>query len=438
MHRQLISGKGTLLLLIAIVLFSCNKNDDPVDVTPAPSCTVIAPADSARVQLGSVIRIKAGIQGFGDEVKLSIRINGVQLGETSSEPWEYLWDTEGWDVGAHKLTADAYEPGLMASDHITLIIIDTIPPLMPPVPVIQITPGQGTTDTVFIYDASGSYDQEDELEALLFRWDFDGDGSWETDFTSENLFMHKYTHPNNYQVKLQVMDTDSMMAVTVKPLLVSHSGNPDACEGYVTVYHAGKVYKTVAIGNQCWLRENLDVGEMIGGGEQASDNEVIEKYCFDDEPLNCEKYGGLYTWHELMNYASIPGGRGICPQGWHVPTDAEWKELEGYADTQYGIGDAIWDGLLYRGFDAAKHLKSLSGWTDGGNGDNLHDFKALPGGSWRINYGFRGKGEEARYWSSSHDSGQNAFHRLIKHERDDIYRDLNWDAAAFSVRCLRN
>jgi uncharacterized protein (TIGR02145 family) len=92
-------------------------------------------------------------------------------------------------------------------------------------------------------------------------------------------------------------------------------------------------YPTVLIGAQCWMARNLDVGVMVAGTANQLDNGVIEKYCYADLPANCATYGGLYQWDEMMGYApSDPANpsttRGICPPGWHVPSDAEWQELE--------------------------------------------------------------------------------------------------------------
>ena len=63
-------------------------------------------------------------------------------------------------------------------------------------------------------------------------------------------------------------------------------------------------YKTVKIGDQCWMAENLNAGEMIVGSIEMSDNLVIEKYCYNDSITNCEIYGGLYQWNELMKYTT--------------------------------------------------------------------------------------------------------------------------------------
>ncbi len=132
------------------------------------------------------------------------------------------------------------------------------------------------------------------------------------------------------------------------------------CIGTPDVSYEGQVYSTIQIANQCWLKENLNVGTMIDGLVNMEENGVIEKYCYNDEPDSCAKYGGLYQWNEMMQYFLQEGARGICPPGWHLPSDKEWKLLEGVVDSQYGIGDPEWDGLGERGLDAGFNLKTVS------------------------------------------------------------------------------
>ena len=91
-------------------------------------------------------------------------------------------------------------------------------------------------------------------------------------------------------------------------------------------------YNTVTIGKQTWLAENLNTGVQISNLIPTSDNKIIEKYCYDDDKNNCSIYGGLYTWHEMMDYNpsdnAIAGTtQGICPVGWHIPTPTEWTNL---------------------------------------------------------------------------------------------------------------
>jgi uncharacterized protein (TIGR02145 family) len=122
------------------------------------------------------------------------------------------------------------------------------------------------------------------------------------------------------------------------------------CPGAPTVTDAdGNVYPTVQIGNQCWMARNLNVGRFVSSTETSenhsdvSNNGIIEKYCLFNSPDSCRLYGGLYDWDEAMNYTEEAGTQGICPEGWHIPTVAEWNALDalypwGQAGTQIKPG----------------------------------------------------------------------------------------------------
>jgi len=144
----------------------------------------------------------------------------------------------------------------------------------------------------------------------------------------------------------------------------------------------GKKYGTVLIGNQCWMSENMNIGTIISsgsGGNLQKNNDTIEKYCINNDQGQCDIYGGMYEVNEAMQYVYIEGTQGICPNGWHIPSDDEWKILEGTVDSFYPVGDPVWDGISYRGFDAGDNLKTISGWTSN-NGTDLFGFSALPAG----------------------------------------------------------
>ena len=104
------------------------------------------------------------------------------------------------------------------------------------------------------------------------------------------------------------------------PLLLK-CGNP------IIDVRDGQSYNTVLIGAQCWMAENLNLGTMIQGTTEMSDNSIVEKYCYNNNTANCDVYGGLYQWHEIMQYINTPGVQGLCPANWHLPTDAEWTIL---------------------------------------------------------------------------------------------------------------
>jgi len=128
--------------------------------------------------------------------------------------------------------------------------------------------------------------------------------------------------------------------------------------GKSTIKYAGRTYHTVKIGDQCWLKENLNVGKMIPGSQKQTNNGVIEKYCYDDNIMYCSTYGGLYQWDEAMQYSSKEGAQGICPSGWHIPYMSEFQSLslivnhDGNALKEIGQGVGDGEGTDTSGFSA--------------------------------------------------------------------------------------
>ncbi|MFH0736849.1 MAG: FISUMP domain-containing protein [bacterium] len=101
-----------------------------------------------------------------------------------------------------------------------------------------------------------------------------------------------------------------------------------SCPDIQTIEYGGKTYHTVQIGNQCWLKENLDIGKFVLASTVPVNDNILDKFCFNDDTLNCNNYGGLYRWHEAMKYTGIKeGNTGICPEGWHIPKQSEITEL---------------------------------------------------------------------------------------------------------------
>jgi uncharacterized protein (TIGR02145 family) len=209
------------------------------------------------------------------------------------------------------------------------------------------------------------------------------------------------------------------------------------CPGMPTVSYVGQVYNTIQIFSQCWLKENLNVGSMINGSQNQTNNSIIEKYCYENEPDSCTKYGGLYQWDEVMQYTTQQGAQGICPPGWHLPTDEEWKVLEGAVDSQYAIGDPEWDGAGFRGYDAGTNLKTTTGWDVNGNGTDLFGFSGLPGGERRDFGDFTWDGWSALWWSSL-EAGITAWY----HQLYFLYPGISWynilKVNGYSVRCLKD
>ena len=247
------------------------------------------------------------------------------------------------------------------------------------------------------------------------------------------------TLKHNKQYFWKIVARDIHGDTTEGPLwsFVTEDEGPWECGDQVYDSRNGETYNTTLIGWQCWMAENINIGKMLNGNEEMTNNGIIEKYCYDNDVENCYEYGGLYQWDEMMEYTHIPGTQGICPDGWHISSDDEWKILEGTVDSQHPVGDTIWDNKGMRGFDAGLNLKSTYGWRDNGNGTGLYGFAALPGG-WRPESGgFSSINNTAFFWTSS-EYDSDAWERYIGDGGDKVG---NWDfykTFGHSVRCLKD
>jgi uncharacterized protein (TIGR02145 family) len=218
----------------------------------------------------------------------------------------------------------------------------------------------------------------------------------------------------------------------------------------------GNIYRTVKIGNQWWMAENMKTTHFEDGTEipMVESNPdwknlsyTDKAYCYYDNSLiNAERYGKLYTWAAAMNGAATselnPSNvQGICPCGWHLPSDAEWIELEMFLGMSFLEADAFG----WRGTDEGDQMKTTSGWFNSGNGTNISGFSALPGGE-RVAGPFTGITEITRFWSTTEyiNLTHLAFNRSLSYK----YSQVGWFSAnhlygfpknfGFSVRCVKN
>jgi uncharacterized protein (TIGR02145 family) len=192
---------------------------------------------------------------------------------------------------------------------------------------------------------------------------------------------------------------------------VSADGNP--CPGIPTITYAGKVYNTVQIGSQCWLKENLDIGTMLQGNQNSNNNGTIEKYCYNDDPANCTKYGGLYQWGEAMAYNTIPGTKGICPDGFHIPT---FTELQTLTTAVSGSG-----------------LTAIGEGTGDRAGTNTSGFSALLAGLRSNDGNFYSLGVETLFQGTLEGVTAEAFNIRL-----GVGSGFNDDKSGFSVRCIKD
>ena len=202
-------------------------------------------------------------------------------------------------------------------------------------------------------------------------------------------------------------------------------GSP--CPGTEKVYLEGgpnndgdDYYNTIQIGSQCWLKENLNVGSRIDGSSDQTDNSTIEKYCYEDNESNCDTYGGLYQWDEAMQYVTTAGARGICPTGWHIPTEAEIQTLK---TTVANNGN---------------ELKALGqGTAGGGEGTNTSGFSALLAGV-IVDYSFSTLTLYTYFWSSTFDDNLDAWYMGLQHEDGFIIWAAYHKTMGMCIRCLKD
>jgi uncharacterized protein (TIGR02145 family) len=218
---------------------------------------------------------------------------------------------------------------------------------------------------------------------------------------------------------------------------------PFACGNALVDSRDGQSYTTVGIGTQCWMAQNLDIGMKILGSANHTNNSIIEKYCYNDDDANCAIYGGLYQWNEAMQYSTTPGVTGICPTGWHLPTDAEWTTLTTYVKSQSLYQCNSPSELIAKAMAAATLWNSSTNTCAVGNNlssNNATGFSALPGGYRYDNGAFYDIGIYGGWWSSSESRTDYAWYRYVYYCYSYVYRSYYYykGGTGFSVRCLRD
>ena len=187
--------------------------------------------------------------------------------------------------------------------------------------------------------------------------------------------------------------------------------------------------KTVTIGTQVWMAENLDTGTFRNGEpipeattaeqwEEAYKNERAAWSYYENDPSNGKKFGRLYNWY------AVNDPRGLAPAGWHVPSDVEWATLVDFL----GGADV-----------AGTKMKAASGWNGGGSGNNSSGFGGLPGGHrYYKDAGFYHNGNIGFWWSSTKNDRWNAWYHALHYSYTLAGRDNGGMNTGFSVRCVKD
>jgi uncharacterized protein (TIGR02145 family) len=189
-----------------------------------------------------------------------------------------------------------------------------------------------------------------------------------------------------------------------------------------SVTYEGETYQTVVIGTQTWMAKNLNYN-------------APGSKCYDDDEANCDKYGKLYNWATAMALPDCDYGtscasqigakhRGICPNGWHIPSDAEWSTLTSYV-----------------GSNAGTKLKATSGWNSYSGvpaGTDVYGFAALPGGGGPPDGSFLSAGYNGIWWTSTEIDANYAYGRDLHYSDENASWFNGLKNFLRSVRCVQD
>jgi uncharacterized protein (TIGR02145 family) len=222
-------------------------------------------------------------------------------------------------------------------------------------------------------------------------------------------------------------------------ILVEYVDPSTVVKGTMTDERDGLTYKTVTIGTQTWMAENLNYAYTKAPFHYNGMTSDSISWCYFDKSENCVKYGRLYTWAAAMDsvgeWSTNGKGcgegktcsptypvRGICPEGWHLPDSTEWNMLF------TAVGGRL---------TAGKMLKSASGWNSSGNGTDSYSFTALSAAS-RDYVGWSSEGDGVLFWSSTETDRYRAYSISLIYYSNFTYQRDNYKYNGFSVRCLKD
>lgn len=233
----------------------------------------------------------------------------------------------------------------------------------------------------------------------------------------------------SFDGKVFLRDTLTTLSQTGIVRVFDTTINPAITYGYFTDVRDGQTYRTVTLGSQIWMAQNLNFAGTNGT------TGVCPNAWGTSTPGSadfCAKYGRLYAWAEVMNgSASTTTGkvRGICPVGWHVPTDPEWTTLVNAVESESRVGTG----------KGGAALKSTSGWADNGNGTDLVGFTVLPAGFRYYDGKFITLGSTASFWSASELDATYALYRYFSSGNAYVnHYSNNYKSNGFSLRCSQD
>jgi len=232
-------------------------------------------------------------------------------------------------------------------------------------------------------------------------------------------------------------ETQELAVTQLMFQLVATENNPTASipenAGNFTDSRDGHIYKWVKIGTQIWMVENLAFLPAVSPSRESSQLKPIYYiYGYNGVDINAAKvnvnyttFGVLYNWIAAKN---------ACPDGWHLPTDQEWEQLE----IGLGMSSEMAKAKGARGKEYGAKMKTGQDWYKSGNGTNASKFSALPGGGRYGDGSFGNMAQNGYWWSASEYDGNFSWGRGLGYDNSEIYKGVNYKEDGFSVRCIKD
>lgn len=208
-------------------------------------------------------------------------------------------------------------------------------------------------------------------------------GIWSGEGVSNGIFYPSLLPENQTSALVTYSFTNYYRCTTSagQQIQVSPGYGPFSCGQPFTDIRDNSIYHTILIGNVCWMQENLNYGVMLDSYHYQTDNCEAEKYCYSNNPFNCQMQGGLYQWGEAMQYTISEITQGLCPPAWHIATDTEWESLTNGLNGPGIAGDslkttgssgfeALLSGLIYQNHTWAFDNFTIFFWTSTMTGTN--------------------------------------------------------------------
>lgn len=425
-HLNSINLRSVSYVLLVLVILSSGC----INRWWRPTVLITEPSNLSFFGKGEIVEVHVEAEDpNGNNLEIQFLVNGEGISSTTTFPYRFTWDTWGLQEGEYSLQAKVIDSNGWTDIDSAIVTIGVSAPKLHTGDLLEVTlttatvsatietdGGSPIIETGFYYSKSQDPVATGEKRSLVGN---QGDYTSTLTGLATNSTYHYAAFGRNDKGESYGEEK------TFRTL-----GNEI---GVFTDQRDNREYAWVRIGSQTWMAENLAYLPMVHLPEQGNKyNPRYYVYNYNGEVVEDAKaleyysrYGVLYNWKAALN---------SCPEGWHLPSDDEWKTLE----KSLGMSDIAISNAGWRGTNEGRLLKSRDGWREGGNGSNVTDFNALPAG-YRITTGeYDFERVYANFWAATEYTFTEGWSRYLYYNNTGVYRGSFSKDFGFSVRCVKD